>query len=120
MEGSSGSSWWAPSNSALAFRCRLPMPRSCPALGNTAPAGSRRRIWFQVVTPLQAKDIVYSRRQLAGTGVVIHDHLTTAEYATFKALQPKWREAKEAKKRVFWRRSALFVDGVEVKALVAA
>ena len=89
-------------------------------LGKSAPANNRRRIWFQVVTPLQAKDIVYNRRQLAGTGVVIHDHLSTAEYAIFKALQPMWREAKEAKKRVFWRRAMLFVDGVEVKAPVAA
>jgi hypothetical protein len=89
-------------------------------LGKTAPASSRRRIWFQVVTPLHAQDIVYNRRQLAGTGVVIHDHLSTAEYAIFKALQPKWREAKEAKMKVFWRRAALFVDGVEVKAPMAA
>ena len=76
-------------------------------------------MWFQVTTPLQAMDIRHNRMKLARSGVVIHDHLNTAELAVFKALQPAWKEAKGAGKRVFWRRAALFVDGVEVKAPVA-
>ena len=88
-------------------------------LGKASPADNRRRIWFQVSTPLHAMDIRYSRTKLAGSGVVIHDHLTSAELAVFKALQPAWREAKQAGKKVVWRRAVLLVDGSEVKAPVA-
>jgi hypothetical protein len=104
----------------LGIAIQIANARVLPNNAQNAPAVSRRRVWFQVVTQLQASDIVHNRRKLAGSGIVIHDYLSTSEYSIYKALQPAWKNAKQAGKKVFWRRAALFVDGSEVKAPVVA
>jgi hypothetical protein len=104
----------------LGIAIQIANARVLPNNAQNAPAVSRRRVWFQVVTQLQASDIVHNRRKLAGSGIVIHDYLSTSEYSIYKALQPAWKNAKQAGKKVFWRRAALFVDGSEVKATVVA
>ncbi len=45
---------------------------------------------------------------------MVFQYLGDEEYQQFKALQPKYIEARKGSKRVWWLRARLFVDGVEV------
>jgi hypothetical protein len=83
-----------------------------------APAG-RPTVYFRV-RQIDAQAIREFRKQLKGNaqGLVINDWLTPAERAQQIALWPIYRKERDSgnNRRMFWLRSRLFVDGVEVSA----
>jgi ribosomal protein S20 len=82
-----------------------------------AVVGKPRKIRFLVQNRLEAQDIVLNRKKLAGSSFVIWDELTKDELESRNLLWPKFLEARNAKKRVHFKRARLYVEGLEVKAI---
>ena len=76
----------------------------------------RTLIFFRVADVWQAEDVVRNRRHLRGSAITIFDYLSPEELDVYKALKPKFDEARKGGKRAHFLRARLFVEGREVKA----
>ena len=75
----------------------------------------RDTLIFRLTHREDAERVRRARKNLKGLGYAVVDELSTAEYAVFKLLQPAWAKAREERRRTWWVRERLFVDGSEVR-----
>lgn len=76
--------------------------------------GSDRKILFSVLTPIEARAIVFHRRKLAKSGITIRDDLTKEELAQHKLMWPVYQQAKHDGKQAWFSRARLIVNGTFV------
>jgi hypothetical protein len=96
---------------------RLPPPRApwTPARDQQP----RSLILFRVSDMWAADDIVRARRCLRNSGITVFDHLSPAELEMHKGLRAAYDAAVSSKKRAYFVRAKLYVEGKEVKPAVA-
>lgn len=87
-------------------------------LGRVQPGAAERprMVRVTVATMWEARAIVANRKFLRKTGVTFFDHLSEEEFAEYKRLKPQLDEALKAKKRAWFVRSRLFIEGKAVGA----
>jgi len=75
-------------------------------------------LFFELATLAQADTLVQHRCAFKGTGTTIFEALTPEEERQHAALWPAFVAARTAGKRAQFKRAALIVDGVRVRAPV--
>lgn len=80
----------------------------------TTPTAPRPLSFFFRVSEANAITIRQRRPQLKGKGLVIHDWLTAEELTQQRTLWEDFKKARDAGQRTGWKRSRLFVQGVEI------
>lgn len=79
-------------------------------------AAKPRSVFFRVLNPIEARDMAVKRGEAARGGLFINDFLTPEELDNKNKLWPKFKAAREEKKKAQFRRGQLFVEGKEVVA----